>query len=203
MIASATVQTFLDGQVTTEGGRRGNMNSRRIVAALLTVLITCNAGTASGKAAQASEQRHFSAEEDGVKKPVPIPKAVLATLKRDEHICNVLEYENISAEKIPASWFSASAIHLNRPDQLDLVVMGVGPLRGANVITFWVFAATASGYELVLMAPAHDLTVKNTRWKGYREIELVSMTAVEMSTVLVRFDGERYKEYKARSEHIR
>jgi len=179
------------------------MNSTRIVAVLLAFLVTCNPGTTLGKAAQPSEQRHFSAEEDGVKKPIPIPEAVLATLKQDEHICSVLEYENISAEKIPASWFSASAIHLNRPDQLDLVVMGIGPLRGANVITFWVFATTARGYELVLMAPAHDLIVKNTRWKGYREIELVSMTALEISTVLVRFDGERYKEYRARSEHIR
>jgi len=179
------------------------MNSPRIVAVLLAFLVTCNPGTTLGKAAQPSEQRHFSAEEDGVKKPIPIPEAVLATLKQDEHICSVLEYENISAEKIPASWFSASAIHLSRPEQTDLVVMEVGPLRGANVITFWIFSATTHGYRLVLMAPAHDLIVKNTRWKGYREIELVSMTALEISTVLVRFDGERYNKYKARSEHIR
>jgi hypothetical protein len=81
--------------------------------------------------------------------------------------------------------------------------MGVGPLRAANVTPFWVFSATARGYELVIMAPAHDLIVRNTWWKGYRDIELVSLTAAEISTVLVRFDGERYKEYKARSEHIR
>jgi len=179
------------------------MSSKRIVAALLAFLVTCNPGTTLEKAAQPSDQRHFSAEEDGVKKPVPIPEAVLAILRKDEKVRNVLEADNIPAEKIPISWFSASAIHLSRPEQTDLVVMEVGPLRGANVITFWIFSATTHGYRLVLMAPAHDLIVKNTRWKGYREIELVSMTALEISTVLVRFDGERYKKYKARSEHIR
>jgi len=178
------------------------MNSKRIVAVLLAFLVTRNQATACGKAAQPSEQRHFSAEETGVKKPVPIPEAVLAILRKDEQVRAVLEDENIPSEKIPLSWFSASAVHLSRPEQMDLVVMGVGPLRGANVITFWVFSAVARGYELVLMAPAHDLIVKDARWKGHRDIELVSLTAAEISTVLVRFDGESYKEYKARSEPL-
>lgn len=176
------------------------MHTKRIIAPLLTVLITCNPATAY---AQPSEQHHFSAEETGVRKPVPIPEAVMAILRESEGVRGALEDKNMSATEIPPSWFSASAIHLNRPEQVDLVVMGVGPLRGANVTTFWVFSAAARGYELVLMAPAHDLIVTKTRWKGHRDIELISMTAVDISTVVVRFDGERYKEYKARTEHIR
>jgi hypothetical protein len=77
------------------------MNSKRTVAGLLAFLVTCNPGTTLGKAAQPSEQRYFSAEEDGVKNPVPIPEAMLAILRKDEDVRDVLEDENIPAEKIP------------------------------------------------------------------------------------------------------
>jgi len=148
-------------------------------------------------------QLHFSAEDDGVDHPATIPPDVMAVLKADEMVRNALENENISAEKIPLSWFSASPIHLNSPRQRDLVVEAEGALAGGNVITFWIFRATAHGHELVLKAPAHDLIVKNTRWNGYRNVELASMSAAEISTVLCRFDGKKYARYKAWSKSIR
>jgi hypothetical protein len=81
--------------------------------------------------------------------------------------------------------------------------MAVEKLRGANVTTFWVFHAALGGYKLALTASAHDLIVKKDRRKGHHSIELVSMTATYVSTVLLRFDGERYVEYKATSKAIR
>jgi stringent starvation protein B len=149
-----------------------------------------------------SEQVHFSAEDSGVKHPVSIPKDVMAILERDEMVLTALENENIPAEKVPLSWFSASTIHLSSPHQVDLVVMAVGSLRGANVTTFWVFCSTPRGYKLVLEAAEHDMVVLNTRWKGHRDIELVYMTARDISTVLCRFDGKVYTGYKTKSEHI-
>jgi len=53
------------------------------------------------------------------------------------------------------------------------------------------------GYFNPLTPPAHDLIVVNARWKGYRNIELVSMTAKQISTVLLRFDGKAYAEDKS------
>ena len=149
------------------------------------------------------QQLHFSAEDEGVTHPVVIPSDVLDTLKKDEMIRNILESENISADKIPLSWFSASTIHLSNSRQADLVVMAMGPLAGGNVVTFWVYRTTANGHELVLKAPAHDLVIKNTWGKGYRDIELISMSAVQLSTVLCRFDGKRYVRYRTKSEHLR
>jgi hypothetical protein len=81
--------------------------------------------------------------------------------------------------------------------------MGVGPLRGANVVTFWVFCATAHGYDLVLTAPAHDLIVKSARWKGHYNIALMSASARQVSTIVYRFDGKRYAEYKSELETIK
>lgn len=148
------------------------------------------------------EQRKFSAEDLRVKR-VKIPPEVLALLKKDETVQIMMENDELPVDKLPPSWFSASAIHLSNAKRTDLVVVGVGPILGANVTTFWVFCATDHGYELVMEAPAHDLVVKNTRWKGYRDIELLSATAVQVSTVWLRFNGKQYVRYKAKSEMIR
>jgi hypothetical protein len=171
--------------------------------ALLALLMMCVAASSADKSSRSSEQVVFSAEESEVKKPVALRQDVLAILRKDEMVRNVLENEDLPPEKMPPSWFSASEIHLGRSRDADIVVVANQPLAGGNVTTFWVFCSTAHGYKLVLNAPAHTLRVKNTRRRGYRDIELVSATAVEVSTVLCRFDGEKYAGYKTSSELIR
>lgn len=164
------------------------------------LLVLCTAATTENKRSHVPEQLHFSAEDNGVKKPVVIPNSVLDILTSDEDVRDELESEKIAAEGVPLWWFSASAIHLSSPERLDLVVMGEWPLSGANVTTFWVFRMTDRGYDLVLRAPAHDLIVNDTRWKGYRDIELISMTAKQMSTVVCRFNGQRYEAHRKKTE---
>jgi hypothetical protein len=178
------------------------VNIRRSVT-LFAFLVMWGILLAESKTSHRAEQLHFSAESSAVKYPVAISEDMMAILRKDEMVRNVAENENIRAEKIPVSWFSASAIHLNGPLEMDFVVMAGDALGGGNTSTFWVFRAIGRRYELILTAPAHDLTIRNTRWKGYRDIELTSMSAVRISHVLCRFDGERYSKYKIRSEEIR
>jgi len=179
------------------------MNSKRFGVTLLTLLVVCSAATAQRSGSHPSEQSHFSAEVEGVDKPVTLPQDVVAILRTDEMVRSGIEDENLPPEKMPLSWFSAWAIHLSNSGRVDLVVVGKPPLAGANVTTFWVFRSMPHGYELVLSAPAHDLAVMNTRSKGYRDIELISMTAVQISSILCRFDGERYTACKTKSEATR
>lgn len=166
------------------------------------LLAVQGSGIAQASRSAFSEQLHFSAEDDSVQKPVAIPQSVLAILRKDERVGYVLKSQNISAQKLPLSWFSASAIHLTDSNKAGLVVMGLGPLRGADVNTFWVFCATARGYQLALTAPAHDLFVKKSRWKGHRDIELVAMSAAQIFSAVYRFDGRRYSLYRTESEPI-
>ncbi len=159
---------------------------------LFIVMMIWPAFIAASQGSHPLEQVEFSAEDSGVKRPVPIPMDVLAALRNDVIVQSVLEDQKIPAEKTPPSWFSASAIRLSGPDQVDLVVMGVG-MRGYHMIEFWVFRATAHGHELVLNAPARDLRVENTRWHGYRDITFTSAMGEQ---IWCRFDGERYTKYK-------
>jgi hypothetical protein len=159
--------------------------------------------TAAGRDSRKAEQSDFSAEDAAVKKPVAIPEDVLAILRKDKAVLSTLEDQNLQPTKLPASWFSASAIHLSTSARTDLVVVGEPPVSGGNTAMFWVFRATADGHELVLTATAHDLRVRSRRSNGYQDIELVSMTAAQISSVLCRFDGSQYAQFRSKSKPIR
>jgi hypothetical protein len=176
------------------------MKIRSSVVFLLVVLPVCGQGLAQDKPHIGHEQLQFSVEDEGVKKPVDIPDDVLAILIKDELVHNVLQYTELPVGKIPQDWFSAAAIHLSTPDKADLLVVGEGPLRGANVTTFWLFNTTPNGHELVLRAIAHELNVKKTVWKEYREIELLNAAAYQASSVLLRWDGKQYAAYLEKIE---
>lgn len=179
------------------------MNIRKTAGTLLVAFVICDAAVGQGKTKRVhSEQRHFSAEVDSMENPVPIPDDVLSILKKDEGVLNILESDGIPSTSLSLLWFTAAAVHLHSPSQTDLIVMGIGELRGGNVNRFWVFRSAAHGYELVLNDSTHDLFVKNTRWKGYRDIELVSMTAVDVSTTLCRFNGHEYVGVRGKWELI-
>ena len=155
---------------------------------------------ALGQHSHRSEQSHFSAEDEAVNKPAPIPADVMAILRNDKTVRGALEDQKIEPEKIPPSWFSASQIHLSATSRTDLIVVGQPPVTGGNVTIFLVFRATLHGHELIMdAAPAHDLEVKNERWNGLRNIELASTSAVQYSSVLCRFDGKKYAVYRRKS----
>ena len=170
---------------------------------ILIVLVISGRACAQKPPRQEPEQTHFSAEDESVKNPIAIPDDVLALLRQDKMVRSSLEYEGIPPEKLPLSWFSASAIHLSGPGEPDLIVAAEGPLMGANVENFWVFRHTDHGYDLVLNAPAHDLIVVRTVWNKLREIEVLGATAASVHTVRLRFDGRRYVLYRDKWEDIR
>jgi len=171
--------------------------------ALLIALAFSAPAVAQSNHSRSSEQTQFSAEDEGVEKPVEIPDDVLTILRQDELVRNTLQYEKLPAEKLPRSWFSASTIHLSNSGESDLIVAAEGPLVGANVEVFWLFRAVALGHELVLMAPAHDFVIKRKTWMGYREIELTAATAVQLSDAYLRWNGEKYVTFRERLEPIK
>jgi hypothetical protein len=179
------------------------LNVRRLVLAVCVVATTAAWAGAQGKQSPSPEQTHFSAEDDGVAHPVTLPDDVLKALEKDERVRTSMESSDPPVQTPPSSWFSASKVHLASQEEDDLVVLAEGELRGANVIMFWVFRKTGQGFELVLEAPAHDLEIRKRRSNGYRDIEIVAMTASEVHTVLYRFDGKRYVVRREKLEPIK
>lgn len=135
--------------------------------------------------------------------PVPVPDDVLEILKRDHIVRTAIEDQVVPSGRPPQNWFSAALVHLGSRNLVDLVVAAKGPLAGGNVLTFWVFLATAHGHHLVMTASVHNLRIEKTRQKGYRDIEVSSMSAIKLSTVLCQFNGEQYVEYRSSVKPIR
>lgn len=148
------------------------------------------------------EQRTFSVEDESVKHPVPVPPKILRILAKDSAIQEILKNLDRSADALPTSWFLASEVHLNAPDERDLVVIGQGPSLGANVTMFWIFRPKHEDYELIFNTSAHNLSVKETRSSGYRDVEATAATGVRVVTVRYRFDGTIYKALTANSARI-
>jgi hypothetical protein len=162
----------------------------------------CDAQTRRAPLAE-REQVHFSAEDEGVRRPAALPGDVLEVLGKQKRVVDILESQQIPPEQLPLSWFSASIIHLGRSNDDDFIVEGEPPLSGANTVTFWVFRSTPNGHELVLTAAAHDLIVRKASWNGYRDLEMMAVTAMRVDRVLFRFDGKRYQQYREKLEAIR
>jgi hypothetical protein len=142
-------------------------------------------------------------EETPVLRPVPVPEGILQNLKEvDQSVQRCLENDHLGAP--PASWFVASQIHLDGPNEIDLVVASNGGcLLGANVAPFWIYRSTLRGYELVLAVDVHDLEVLRSRWKGFREIRVWSMTVDTITTETFRFGGQFYSSYLRISKPIK
>jgi hypothetical protein len=154
------------------------------------------------RVSKSHEQLHFSAEDETVHRPADIPQDAWKILQKDSYVQNVLDYENLTAEQLPRSWFLASAVHLDGPQENDLLVIANNKLMGANVTTFWLFMQTPNGVKLVLTAPAHDLFIKSSRSHGHRDIKMVGMTAIRIMSVTFRYDGNHYQKSSSSDEPI-
>jgi hypothetical protein len=89
------------------------------------------------------------------------------------------------------------------PRELDSVPAENRRLIGANVASFWIFRKTAAGYSLVFDESVHDLEVLESRTNGYRDIRTTSATAVSVTTLLFRFNGEKYELYRRETKEER
>lgn len=161
------------------------------------------------------EQTIFDAEPDLgeilVKRPVEIPDSALQVL-RDTltgGTFNCLKAMGTTPAQAPASWFRASAVHLNGPNEVDLIVLPnvpniaklpspAGCLLAAHGGPFWVLGpGIASGrYGLLLATYGLRLEVLSSRANRYRDIQVGS----GRTTALYKFTVQQYQLAEKKTE---
>src|ERR1700733_13744267 len=100
-----------------------------IVATSMTTSVVAMQQQTTNKNA-AHEQSDFGADLEEPDRPAAVP---------DEVVQKIREVRKAAPEELPAEWLVASEIHLDGPNEIDLVVIGTGgELRGAHVVPFWV-----------------------------------------------------------------
>lgn len=172
-----------------------------ILACAISILCFVASALAQSKI-RVSEQTHFSAEDERVANPVKVPDNALAILREDAQVKGALDDAQLTATQLPQSWFSTSVIHLHNSIERDLFVEAEGPLVGANIRQFWIFADTPGGMKLVANGAAHDVTIHRVRWRGYRIIELDSMTCCRLDTTWLRLENGKYRDYRHHSRKL-
>jgi len=177
------------------------MPKYRIAAVLLAAVVVAGCFP-SAQSLSEPEQTQFSAEEPDAKHPVPVPDAALAVLRSDKRVVDSMESEEPPLKTPPQSWFSASILHLGSRDEQDLIVIGLDHLAGAHSVPFWILRPTSTGYNLVLRTQGHDLEVKRHHAKGFRDIEASDESAATFMSVIYRFDGEKYVQFKDKSKGL-
>ena len=63
-----------------------------------------------------------------VQRPVELSRAALDGLSNDKRVASCLKRNNLNPQELPANGFTASVVHLDGPEERDLVVLPGGPL---------------------------------------------------------------------------
>jgi hypothetical protein len=152
------------------------------------------------------EQSTFGTEEvpgsPFVKRPAPVPDAVLQILKEDIDVKGCLSDNPLPAGQSLASWFVGSKIHLDGPSESDLVVVPRPDNEcfhsAAGIGTFWIFRRVRDEYELVLKALGNGLAILGAKHNGYRSIQTgtIGQAGRQFTTIVFQFDGKLYQKYK-------
>jgi len=174
------------------------------------------AQTSKGTAPNQAEQSKFGIELEAepVQRPVELPRAALDALSEDKRVASCLTRNGLSAKELPANWFIASEIHLDGPNEVDLVVLPGGRipdtaageisqnacLVGANTAQMWVLRKTQIGFQLILSQIGLGMNVLSTRTNGLRDISVGAEVGGYGDGIEYKFDGKSYKVARRTSE---
>jgi hypothetical protein len=182
---------------------------------LLLLLLLFPAGshaqTSIALGATRQEQSVFNADpSEQVTHPIRVPNAVLQLLAKDTAVAACMKDNPIAPGGSLTSWFTASEIHLNGPDEADLVVLPVAQGDAfmcfhsvEGVGWFWVFREAAGQYELVLKTAGLGLSVLDTRHNGYKDIRSDGQVGKWSTRTTFRFTGGRYQEFQKKTTELK
>jgi len=212
-LLSASVRGILRFAQNDIAGRKDGEDMRfsvvLVVAGLVFALVLPSLSQNSRKKAE-PEQSSFGGEEvpgiPFIKRPVPIPPAVLEILKQDDTVKGCLSDNEPTREKPFSSWFVASGVHLDGPNEGDLVVLPspeAGPSypcfhSASGIQRLWVFRNTAKKYNLVLTTFANGIVILKPEHSGRRDIQGLTAGSAGrfITTIFYRFDGSQYQKYQ-------
>jgi len=180
-----------------------------VVSAVLCAPHLLIAQTSKHTLANQVEQSDFSIDSDEpMQRPAELPRTALDALSEDKRVAGCLNENGLSAKELLSNWFVASQIHLDGPNEVDLVVLPGGRipgtpagevspnacLVGANTAQMWVLRQTQTGFQVVLSQMGLGMNVLSTRTNGLRNIQVGAVVGMAYNnTTEYRFDGKQYQ----------
>jgi len=149
---------------------------------------------AQGRTSLPVHDEHISIwSEDNFPNPVPVPRPVLILLLQDKTVKDSMDRATESERKNPAQLFRAAEIHLRSANEIDLLVVGMTPIQGADNSWFWVVRSAYKNPMIVLFTTGYSVEVMPSRTNGYRNLLSAWSNPNGTETRIYKFDGARYK----------
>ena len=149
---------------------------------------------------------------DSVENPVQLPPDVMKLLLNDKvdfpegekesFHCSGSERTPVSTEE-PKKQVLCTALHLSSSPDMDYLVIGIGGLRGAHIVPFWIFHVGPTGPILLFKTRSDALTIGSRKYRGYRELvaTFVFGAGATVRDEHYRYDGRGYKLFSAEETH--
>jgi len=148
----------------------------------------------------------FSAEDQKVDAFAQLPPDVLALLLKDkddfpegspglrcdDHEGRSGDRPEILCRTLPISSTGES-----------FLVIGVGSLRGAHIVPFWIFHKDQQGARLLLKIRSDEIEIAPNKFNGYSEIRSTWIEGAgdNIVTDTFHFNGHDYQQYHRQTQH--
>lgn len=173
------------------------------------VLITLFTSVSSCLGQTALRSLSFSSEDDRVADFVQVPQSVLVLVLDDREDfpdgpppglhCDDRE----QAGNEPRPEILCRKLRLSSQPGENYLVIGVGGLRGAHIVPFWLLHRDRRGASLLFKTRSDQIEIVPKLFKGYAEVRStwIEGAGATIITESFRFDGSRYVKYRSQTQH--
>jgi len=144
-----------------------------------------------------AEQKLFSPGDSPIQHPVALSADVLRVLLASQTAKQTFAVLSDSQKANPAQLFQAGEVHLNSADQVDLVEIGLAPMKGADAGWVWIVRSARKEPQVVLFGGGDSLEVLDNKTHGYKDIRIAWSSSFETEATTYQFDGGAYQVRKA------
>jgi hypothetical protein len=153
----------------------------------------------------------FSSEDPRVADFVQLPQSVLVLLLNDKEDfpnglpSNVHCEDHEQAGDEPPPEILCRKLPLSSQAGADYLVIGVGDLRGAHIVPFWLFHQGDGGASLLLKTRSDQLEITPKRFNRCAEVRSTWIQGAGAGATIVtdifRFNGKTYVRYRRETQH--
>jgi hypothetical protein len=169
--------------------------------ALTLAIVAVGALPARSQDAQPISEQTIFRESERLTRPAPLTPDVLKLLLATKQAKRVLDSMSDSQRENPARLFQASEIHLNSPDEIDLIVIGNSPMMNADSAMFWVVRSPRKHAAVILACGQDNLEVMRSKTNSYKDIMAYWSSPQETIITTYHYDGNAYRVWRNKTSH--
>jgi hypothetical protein len=92
--------------------------------------------------------------------------------------------------------FEVARTNLGAMEGIDYVVLGKGPMTGADCFWFWIVSVRKGKADVLLFSNGLSLSLQKLKTDGYKNIKVDWATAGYVGSRYYRYDGSKYRLFK-------